>query len=140
MKTSNILLWIAVAALVAVTIYQAQQPHLKAPFCIDLTQKGVRVKVKNCDIEAFRTGLSNYSKCNNGLNILYQTADGKWETEDGPPFKDPRPTQPDGSMHVTQSILLNGLDQLNPVLDLLEPGSENTAGPTTPTCTPKPGS
>jgi hypothetical protein len=139
MKTSNILLWIAVAGLAAFTIYESRQSQIKAP-CYDVAPKGVRVKVKNCDYGTFESQLKGYSKCNAGLNILYQDPQGNWETVDGPPFENPRPAVPDGSMHVTQSIQLNGLDQLNTLLDLLEPASENVPGPTTPTCTPKPGS
>src|SRR5947207_7849484 len=135
MKTSLTLLWIAVAGLAAFTIYEAKQSHLRVPFCLDLTTQGVRVKVKDCDIDNFKTRLNGYLKCNSGLNLLYQNSEGKWETVDGPPFKNPRPAQPDGSMHVTQSIQLNGLDQLNAVIDLLAPGTQNVPVPTTTTST-----
>lgn len=136
MKTSLTLLWIAVAGVIAYTIYQSQQTRLlQSPVRVDLTPQGVRVPIKDGDVGKFEDVLKTMSNQNNTngnkgmcVNILYQTTDG-WLTVNGPPFPSPSPVkQPDGSMHVTQSILFGSLDQLNDVLNLLQ---TDTTKPTT---------
>ncbi len=137
MKTSLILLWIAVAGVIGYTIYQSRQPpRTDVPVQVDLTLPGVRVPITSGNYEKFEQVLSTVSNQNNTngkkgmcVNILYQTADGGWSMVNGPPFdKAPQGAQPDGSMHVTQSILYHSLDQLNDVMSLLE---TDTTKPTT---------
>jgi hypothetical protein len=124
MRTSSILLWIAVAGLAAVAIYQARQTRIQTPVKVNLTPVGVRVPIKNGNYEKFEQVLNTEVDPNgqNGtcVNILYQDPSGQWQTVNGPPFTKPQGAQQDGSMHVTQSILLSGLDQLNDVLSLLD--------------------
>ncbi|MGH8102357.1 MAG: hypothetical protein ACREIW_13735 [Chthoniobacterales bacterium] len=137
MKTSLILLWIAVAGVIGYTIYQSRQPpRTDVPVQVNLTLPGVRVPITSGNYEKFEQVLSTMSNQNNTngnkgmcVNILYQTSNGGWETVNGPPFdKGPQAVQPDGSMHVTQSILYGSLDQLNDVMSLL--GTDSTK-PTT---------
>lgn len=141
MKTSLTILWIAVAGVIAYTIYQSLQPQrLESPVQIDLTPPGVRVPIKNGDVDGFKKVLTAVSNQNNTngkkgmcVNILYQTTAGGWQTVNGPPFdKEPQGVQPDGSMHVTQSLLFVSLDQLNDVLNLLETDMTKTKPTTIP--------
>jgi hypothetical protein len=137
MKTSLVLLWIAVAGVIGYTIYQTRQPPITGgPVQVNLTLTGVRVPITGGNYEKFEQVLSAMSNQNNTngnkgmcVNILYQDASGAWTTVNGPPFdKTPQAAQPDGSMHVTQSILYSSLDQLNDVMSLL---GTDTTKPTT---------
>jgi len=133
MKTSLTILWIAfVGAVTAFTIHEVQQSRAQTPGKVDLAPPGVRVPVTNGAYEKFETVLNNIDpngKNGTCVNILYQTSDNQWQSVNGPPFNNgPQGAQPDGSMHVTQSIFLTSLDQLNDVLSLLE---TNVTKPTT---------
>jgi hypothetical protein len=136
MKTSLTILWIAfVGAVAAFTIHEIRQSRITtitAPVKVDLTPQGVRVPITNGTYEKFETVLNTIDPNGaNGscVNILFQTTAGDWQSVNGPPFaKPPQAVQPDGSMHVTQTLLLGSLDQLNDVLSLLE---TNVTKPTT---------
>jgi hypothetical protein len=127
MKTSLTLLWIAfVGAVTAFTIHEVRQSKMvlgQVP-----VSAGTPVRLKGCDqpgkdcdnaVQGFETLLTTID---NGtrVTIVYQSSDGKCQRVDGPPFI---PAQPSGSMHVTQSIYINSLDQLNDVLNSLQPNS-----------------
>jgi hypothetical protein len=144
MKTSLTLLWIAfIGAVTAFTIHEVRQSKMvlgQVP-----VSAGTPVRLKGCDqpgkdcdlaVQSFENLLT---KIDNGthVTIVYQSSDGKYETVDGPPFGNPQPAQP-GSMHVTQSISLSSLDQLNDVLNSLAPDSNTTAANSSNTPTPTP--
>ena len=124
MKTSLTLLWIAfVGAVTAFTIHEVRQSRTQLPVKVGLAPQGVRVPIKNGDYGAFEKVLNTEIDPNgaNGtcVNILYPVGT-EWKMVNGPPFGKETSAQPDGSMHVTQSIYLSSLNQLNDVLSLLE--------------------
>ena len=140
MKTSNILLWIAVAAVTAFTIYQARHSQITTPFLLAISD-GTRVQLKKGDYQSVQTfenlliSIDPTGQNGTQVNILYQDQFGKWETVNGPPFGNPQPAQP-GSMHVTERIAFSNLEQLNDVLNSLAPDTSTGANTPTPTPTP----
>jgi hypothetical protein len=127
MKTSLTLLWIAfVGAVTAFTIHEVRQSKMvlgQVPVSAGtpVPLKACKQPGPECDnaVHGFETLLTTIDNGTH-VTIVYQSSDGKCQRVDGPPFI---PAQPSGSMHVTQSININSLDQLNDVLDYLQPNS-----------------